>query len=78
MVSEGRVGFGKLLGVGILCSRRCHEVPVNLQQDKRYFLLCNFSSLYEWRSVTPLKVRTLTEGSPVYFRLWETFLKQKQ
>ena len=47
---------------------------VNLQQDKCYFLFCNFSSLYEWKSVTPLKVRALKKGSPVYFRLPGTFL----
>ena len=49
------VGCCKLLGVGILCS--CshphspgHDVSVNLQQDK-YYLFCNFVSLYKWKLV---------------------------
>ena len=50
------------------------EVPVNLQQDKCYSLFCNFLSLYEWKSVTPLKVRALRMGYLVYFRLLATFL----
>ena len=41
------VGFCKLLGVGILWSYSylcgsCHNVPINLQQDKCYSLFCNF------------------------------------
>ena len=46
-----------------------HNVPVNLQQDKCYSLFCNFLSLYEWKSIIPLKVRALRMGYPVYFRL---------
>ena len=46
-----------------------HDVPVNLQQDKSYSLFCNFSALHEWKSVIPLKVRTLRAGYSVYFRL---------
>ena len=50
------------------------HIPVNLQQDKCYSLFCNFLSLYEWKSVIPLKVRALRVGYPVYFRLYATFL----
>ena len=37
----------KLLGAGILCSCSCpcrsgHNAPINFQQDKCYFLFCNF------------------------------------
>ena len=46
-----------------------HDVPVNLQQDKSYSLFCNFLALREWKSVIPLKVRTLRAGCPVCFRL---------
>ena len=71
---RGLVSCCRLLGVGILCSGSCprrsgHDVPVNLQQDKCYSLFCNFLSLNEWKSVTPLKVRALRKGYPVYFRL---------
>ena len=53
--------------VEIFCSYSCPgrsglDVTVNLQQHKCYFLFCNFLSLYEWKSVTPLKVRTLSIG----------------
>ena len=51
-----------------LPSRSGQDVPVNLQ-DKRCSLFCNFLSLYEWKSVVPLKVRALRMGYPVYFRL---------
>ena len=81
----GGVWLGyKLLGIGILCPCSCpcrsgHDVPVNLQWDKCYFLFCNFLSLYEWESVILLKVRTLGLGFPVYFKLQATFLThQKQ
>ena len=53
------------------------DVPVNLQQDKGYSLFCNSLSLYEWKSVIPLKVRALRTGSPVYFRLQETFFYKR-
>ena len=64
----------KFLGAGILCScnypgRSGHDVPVNLQHDKCYFLFCNLVSLYEWESVILLKVRALRMGYPVYFKL---------
>ena len=44
---RGVVSCGKLLGVGILCSCSCpcrsgQYVPINLQQDNCYSLLCNF------------------------------------
>ena len=64
---RGEVGCQKLLGVGILCSRSCphrsHQgIPVNLQGHKCYSPLCNFLSLCDWKSVIPLKVRTLRMG----------------
>ena len=64
------VGCCKLLGAGILCSCCClpkssHDVSVNLQQNKCYFLFCNFLSLYEWKHVISLKVRALRMGYPV-------------
>ena len=46
-----------------------HDVPVNLQQDTCYSPIRNFLFLYEWKSVTSLKVRALRMGCPVYFRL---------
>ena len=63
--------------LGILCSYSCplrsgHNVPVNLQHDKSYFLFCKFLSLYDCKSVIPLKVRALRMGYPVYFRLYAT------
>ena len=84
----GRGGGGvvadncKLLGVGILCSCSCphrsgHDVPVNLQQDKRYSLFCNFLSLYEWKCIIPLKVRALRMGCYVYFRLQAAFFYKR-
>ena len=33
--------------------------------------------LYEWKSVTPLKVRALRKSSPVYFRLQATFFDKR-
>ena len=70
-VREGRGGCCRLLGVGILCSCSCprmsaHNVPVNLQQDERYSLFCNFLFLYEWKSVIPLRVRALRMGAILY------------
>ena len=46
-LGRGVVSCGKLLGVGILCSCSCpcrsgQYVPINLQQDNCYSLLCNF------------------------------------
>ena len=38
-------------------------------KNQCYSLLCNFFCLYEWKGVTPLKVRALRKGYPVYFRL---------
>ena len=75
---EEVAGCCKLLGAGILCSCSCpcrsgHDVPINLPRDKCYSLFCNFSCLYEWKSATPLKVRALRMGYPVYFRLPATF-----
>ena len=63
----------KLLGVGILCScsypcRSSHHVTVNLQPDKCCSLFCNILSPYEWKSVVPLKVRTLRIGCPIIFQ----------
>ena len=54
----------KLFSTGIFCSCSCppwsdHNVPINFQQNKCYFLFCNFLSLYEWKSVIALKVRAL-------------------
>ena len=49
--------------------RSGHYVPVSLQQDKCSSRFCNFSSLYEWENVIPLKVRALRMGYPVCFRL---------
>ena len=37
-------------------------VPVNLQQHKYSSLFCNFLSLYDEKSVIPLKVRALRMG----------------
>ena len=59
---RGMVDCCKCLGVGVLCShscpgRSCHSIPIDLQQDKCYSLLCNFLSLYKRKSVTPLQVR---------------------
>ena len=69
---QGRhlVGCCKLLDVRILCScnspcRSDHYIPVNLQQDECYSLFCNFLSPYEWKSVIPLKMRSLRMGNPV-------------
>ena len=45
-----------------LSSRAGHDVPVNLQWDKRYSLFCNFLSLLEWETYIALKVRTLRMG----------------
>ena len=58
---RGVIGCCRLLGVGMLCSFSCpcrssHHIPVNLHQDK-YSLFCNYLSLYEQKSVIPLKVR---------------------
>ena len=68
----------RLLGVGILCSCSCprrsgHDIPLNFQQDKYYSLFCSFLSIYEWKSVIPLKVRVLRKGYRVYFRLYTAF-----
>ena len=35
--------------------RSGQDVPVNLQQNKCYSLFYNFLSLYEWKSVIPLR-----------------------
>lgn len=56
---RGMAGYCKLLAAIILrsCSCLCrsdYNGPINLQQDKCYFLFCNF--LYECKSVIPLKV----------------------
>ena len=64
-------GCNKLLGARILCSCICpcrsgHNVSINLQQDKYYSLFCNFLSLYEWKSVILLKLRTLRRGGILY------------
>ena len=72
----------KLLGVGILCSHSClhrsgQDVPVNVQQDKCYFLFCNFLSLYEWRSVILLKVRALRKGLSCIFQATGNIILQK-
>lgn len=56
-----------------LSTRSGHHVPLKLQQDKCYSLLCNFLFPYEWKSVIPLKVTALKMGYPVYFRLQATF-----
>lgn len=58
-------GCCKFLGAGIFCFCSCpykvdHNVLTNLQQDKYYSLFCVFSSLYAWKCLIPLKVRTLT------------------
>ena len=58
---RGVVGWCRLLGVGMLCPCSCpcrssHQIPVNLHQAK-YSLFCNYLSLYEQKSVIPLKVR---------------------
>ena len=75
-------GCCRLLGAGILCSCSCpcrpvHHVPVNLQQDKCHSLFCNYLSLCEWKSVIPLKVRALSMGYHVYFRLEATFFYKR-
>ena len=49
--------------------RSGHDVPINLQQDKRYSLFCNFLSL--------LKVRALRVGYPMYFRQWIPFFYKR-
>ena len=56
-------GCYKLLGAGLLCSQGCpgrsgHNVPINLQQDKCYFLSCNFLSLCEQKSVIPIMIQS--------------------
>ena len=51
--------------VRILCS--CNVYIGQLQWNKSYSLFCNILSLYEVRSVTPLKVRALRMGYSVYF-----------
>ena len=56
-----------------LSSRAGHDVPVNLQWDKRYSLFCNFVSLHE----PILKSQSLEIGYIVYFRPWATFFYQK-
>ena len=38
-----------------LSSRFGHNVPINLWLDNCYFLFYNFLSLYEWKSVIPLR-----------------------
>ena len=41
---------------GLSCPGRSgYNVPINLQQDKCYSLLCNILSLNEWKSVLPLR-----------------------
>ena len=77
------VGCCKPLGVGILCSCCCplwsgHDASINLQQEKCYSLFCDFLSLYELKSVIPLKVRALRMGSPVCFGLISNILNLKQ
>ena len=50
-------------------------VPVNLQQDNCYALLCNFSPQSKWKSVKPSKVkpmRQIMKGYYACFTLWET------
>ena len=52
------------------CPRRSgHDAPINLHQEKCCSLFSNFLSLYELKSVIPLKVRVLRMGCPVCFRL---------
>ena len=36
-------------------------VPVNLQQDNCYALLCSFSSQYKWKSVKASKVKPMRQ-----------------
>lgn len=48
--------------------RSVHDVPVNLQQTS-VVLFYNFLSLYEWRSVMPLKIRALRMDYSVYLKL---------
>ena len=67
-------GCCKFLGARSFCfcswpPKADHNVLTNLQQDKYYSFLCVFSSLYAWKSLIPLKVRTLTMDYPVYFSL---------
>lgn len=52
----------KVLGTGILCSysppcRSDHSVPVNSQQDKCYFLFCNFFTWVVMKGIILLKVK---------------------
>lgn len=70
----GMVGCCKILGIRILCSSSCphrssHNVPVNLHQDKCCSLFCHFLSFCEWNSIVLLKVRGLSLGHSIYFRL---------
>ena len=72
----GVAGCCKLLGARILCFCSCsyrfgYNLAVNLQKNSCYLLFYNF--LYEWKSVTPLKVRALRMGYHAYFRLKATF-----
>ena len=62
-------GYCKPLAAIVLhsCSCLCrsdHNGPINLQQDKCYFLFRNF--LYGWKSVIPSKVRALRKNCHVY------------
>ena len=72
---KGVGGGCKFLGVSILfsCScphRSCHDVPINLQQDKCYCLFCKFLSLYDWTNHYTFKFQSLKGWLLVYFRLW--------
>ena len=51
----------------VLIGRSDYNIPVNLQQDKCYSLFCRFLSLFEWKNIIPLKIRTLRMFFPVYF-----------
>ena len=78
---RGRVGCCKLLGVGILCSYSCpgrsgHNVSINLQQDKWYFLFCNVLSHTKGKCYT-FKGQSLEKGLSCIFQAINNILLQR-
>ena len=81
LTGKVREGFGELLQTSWygnslslqLSIRSGHDVPVNLQQDKYYSLLCNFFISIWIENIISLRVRVLRMGYPVYFRKEATF-----
>ena len=68
------------LGAGILCSCSCpdrsgHNAPIKLQQV--LFSVCNFLSLYDWKSVNTFKGQSLENGFSCVFQAIGNILLQK-